>query len=97
MKRREKNEPLPPGRYRGRGEFRRRVNTELHDALVSFGANDRTSRLSDHEFACQTAREVSYLARKSAYHAERACSSFADAIIAFGRVGVALAKWLDGM
>lgn len=73
-------EPRPPQRTieaRG-GRRKRRVNTEVHDAFRSLGADDRTGRLTDREFDRQVVEEVGYLFRKSGSHFGNMCRSIGE-------------------
>lgn len=56
------------------------VNTEVHDAIMSLGADDRTGRLSDAEFNRQVAGEIGYLFKKSGSHFRNACRSISELI-----------------
>lgn len=72
--------PRPPQktiRCRG-GRHKKRVNTEVHDAVWSLGKNDRTAKLSDREFNGQVAREIGYMFRLSGSHFRNACSALSD-------------------
>ena len=57
---------------------RKKVNTEVHDAIWSLGADDRTKNLSDAEFNGQVAGEIGYMFRLSGSHFKRACGALVD-------------------
>lgn len=72
--------PRPPQKIiRCKGKrHKKRVNTEVHDAVWSLGRNDRTARLSDREFNGQVAREIGYTFRLSGSHFKNACNALGD-------------------
>jgi len=64
QKRYKNYRPKPPTKSvtrRFRKTCRRRIHTEFHDALFSFGCDNRTHKLSDREFARQIFVELDYL------------------------------------
>lgn len=59
---------------------KKRKPTEVHEAFWSFGANDKTRRLSDEEFDRQVCDEIGYMFRKSANHGRKAVDAMADLV-----------------